>query len=61
LLEAPQIVHTIEKRQDYKISCPEEIALRRGFIDTGQCERLADDLGKSQYAEYIRRVAESLP
>lgn len=54
LIEAAEFVRTLEKRQGFKIACPEEIAYRRGFIDQAQLERLADQLGKSDYAAYLR-------
>ena len=54
LLEAAEFVRTLEKRQGFKIACPEEIAYDRGFIDANQLERLAGDLGKSAYGAYLR-------
>jgi len=56
LLEAGQFIATIEKRQGLKIACPEEIAWRQGWIDDAQLERCAAALGKSTYAEYVRRL-----
>ena len=53
LLEAAEFVGTLEKRQGSKISCPEEIAFRMGFIDEAQLSRLATDLGKSAYGRYL--------
>jgi glucose-1-phosphate thymidylyltransferase len=60
LLEASEFVGTLERRQGMKIACPEEIALRQGFISIGQMEPWLARLGKSVYATYIRRVAQSL-
>ncbi len=57
LLEAGEFVQVIEKRQGLKISCPEEIALRSGWIDGSAVLRIADGLGKTAYAEYLRRIA----
>ncbi len=54
LLEAAEFVRTLEKRQGFKIACPEEVAFDRGFIDANQLERLAADLGKSAYGAYLR-------
>lgn len=54
LLEAAEFVRTLEKRQSFKIACPEEIAYRQGFIDENQLEKLADKLGKSSYGAYLR-------
>ena len=56
LIDAAEFVRTLEKRQGFKIACPEEIAWRKGFIDQSQVEALADRLGKSAYAEYVRRT-----
>jgi glucose-1-phosphate thymidylyltransferase len=53
LLEASQFVQTIERRQGLKVSCPEEIAYRLGFIDAAQLERLAAPLAKSGYGKYL--------
>ena len=53
LLDAAAFVHTLEKRQGFKIACPEEIAFRRGFIDKDDLIRLADKLGKSSYGQYL--------
>jgi len=52
LLQAANFVQTIEQRQGLKIACIEEIALRKGFIDAGQFERLARSL-KSSYGGYM--------
>ena len=56
LIEAAEFVRTLEKRQGFKIACPEEVAYDQGFIDAGQLERLADALGKSAYGGYLRRM-----
>ena len=54
LIEAAEFVRTLEKRQGFKIACPEEVAFDQGFIDAGQVEELAAALGKSAYGEYLR-------
>jgi glucose-1-phosphate thymidylyltransferase len=57
LLEASSFVGTLERRQGTKIACPEEVAWRSGFIDEVQLGRAIEKLGKSDYATYLRRVA----
>ena len=56
LLDASQFIETIERRQDLKIACLEEIAYRSGYIDAAQLEALAMPLAKSSYGEYLLRV-----
>jgi glucose-1-phosphate thymidylyltransferase len=58
LLQASNYIHTIEKRQGLKISCIEEIAYKRGFIDKQQLIKLAQPLLKSQYGDYLMNIAE---
>ena len=59
LLEAADFVATLEKRQGFRIACPEEIAFNQKFIDRQQLEKLGIDLGKSDYAKYIQALARS--
>jgi glucose-1-phosphate thymidylyltransferase len=54
LHDAASYVRTIETRTGMKIGCPEEIAWRRGFIDSAQLVRLAEELGRCGYASYLR-------
>jgi len=56
LLEAAQFVATLEKRQGFKISCPEEIAFHMGYIGETQLEKLADMYKKSAYGQYLFSV-----
>ncbi|MDP3115397.1 MAG: glucose-1-phosphate thymidylyltransferase RfbA [Candidatus Cloacimonadaceae bacterium] len=53
LVQASQFVEIIEQRQGFKISCIEEIAYRKGFIDDEQLIRLAEPIRKSGYGEYL--------
>jgi len=46
----------IETRQGLKIACPEEIAWQRGWINRAQLEANVAKLGKSAYADYLRRL-----
>jgi glucose-1-phosphate thymidylyltransferase len=52
-LDACNFVYTIEKRQGYKIACPEEVAFNKGFITTEKLEELGQKLKKSQYGQYL--------
>jgi glucose-1-phosphate thymidylyltransferase len=54
MLEASQFVHTLERRQHTSIACIEEIAWRKGFIDSNKLSLLADAHGKSSYGDYLR-------
>jgi glucose-1-phosphate thymidylyltransferase len=56
LLDASNFIQTIEQRQGLKVASPEEIAYRLGYISAEQLDALAAKLGKSSYAEYLRRV-----
>lgn len=60
LLEAAEFVHMVEKRQSVKISAPEEIAYRFGWITTEQLLESAKLYGKSPYGQHLVRVAEDL-
>lgn len=53
LIEAAEFVKTLEKRQGFKIACPEEVAWRLGFIDDGLLEAAASRHGKSAYGQYL--------
>lgn len=56
LSDASEYVRVIEKRQGLKIGCPEEIAWRMGYIDDEQLARLADELKKSGYGQYLLQI-----
>ncbi len=58
LHDASEFVRVIEKRQGFKIGCPEEIAYRMEFIDRDALLKLAENLKKSGYGEYLKMVAE---
>jgi len=57
LIEASEFVRALEKRQGFKIACPEEIAYAAGWIDREQLVDLGDRLGKSTYGRYLLSVA----
>ncbi len=58
LLQASNYIYTVEERQGLKVSCIEEIAYKRGYIDKEQLIRLAKPLLKNQYGQYLMNIAE---
>ena len=56
LLDAAHFVATLEKRQGFKIASPEEVAFRMGYIDASWLRRLAEELGKSAYGQYLLKL-----
>jgi glucose-1-phosphate thymidylyltransferase len=59
LVEASQFMHILEERQGLRIACPEEIALRRGWIDLASFKKEAEKYAKSSYGAYLERIARS--
>ena len=57
LLQASNFIHTIEKRQGLKVSCIEEIAYKKQWINKDQLIELATELDKNQYGEYLKKLA----
>jgi glucose-1-phosphate thymidylyltransferase len=60
LLEATNFIATIERRQGLKVSCPEEIAYRMGYIDAAQLAELSAKIGKSSYGNYLRDIVREI-
>ncbi len=58
LQEASTFVYIIQKRQGLYVSCVEEVAYRKGFIDKEQLLRLAAPLMKTEYGQYLAAIAE---
>lgn len=58
LLEASAFIETIEKRQNLKVACLEEIAYRMGYITKEELKELAQPLKKNQYGQYLLRLVE---
>lgn len=59
LLEASEFVATLERRQGFKVACPEEIAYRLGFISSRELASLADRYGNSAYGLYLANVVQN--
>jgi glucose-1-phosphate thymidylyltransferase len=57
LMQASNFIHTIEERQGLKVSCIEEIAYLKGYINKEQLLKLAEPLKKNQYGEYLIKLA----
>ncbi|MEK1300531.1 glucose-1-phosphate thymidylyltransferase RfbA [Limosilactobacillus fermentum] len=58
MMEASNFIATVEKRQNLKVACLEEIAYRMGYIDKEQLVMLAQPLKKNDYGKYLLRLAE---
>lgn len=58
LLEASHFVQTLEARQGMKISCIEEIAFKRGYIDAAGLRKLAAPMANADYGKYLLRLAD---
>ena len=58
LLEASTFIETIERRQNLKVACLEEIAYRMGYITKEELKELAQPLKKNQYGQYLLRLVE---
>lgn len=59
LLDAANFIRAIEKRQGLKISCPEEVVYRLGYIDENQLKQLAEPLVKAGYGKYLLGLLDS--
>jgi glucose-1-phosphate thymidylyltransferase len=57
MLQASNFVETIESRQGLKVSCPEEIAFRNGYINGNQLLALAEPMKKNGYGSYLQQIA----
>jgi glucose-1-phosphate thymidylyltransferase len=58
LLQASNFIQTLQERQGLRVACLEEVAFKMGFIDRAAVARLADRMGRSAYADYLRHMLE---
>jgi glucose-1-phosphate thymidylyltransferase len=58
MLDASEFMRTLERRQGFRVSCPEEIAFRMGFISRDDLARLGRELEKSEYGRYLLAIAQ---
>ena len=56
LLDAAGFIATLQKRQGLMVACPEEIAYRQGWIDTEAVQRVASQLSKNSYGQYLTKI-----
>lgn len=56
LIEAGQFISTIQRRQGLLVSCPEEIAFSKGYINKSDLLRLSSDYGSSDYGQYLSKL-----
>jgi glucose-1-phosphate thymidylyltransferase len=56
LMEAANFIEIIQRRQGLKVSCPEEIAYKLGYIDSSQVEAIANELKQNEYGKYLLKM-----
>jgi glucose-1-phosphate thymidylyltransferase len=56
LLDAAVFIATLQKRQGLMVACPEEIAYRQGWISTEAVQKMADQLKKNSYGQYLNKI-----
>ena len=60
LLDAAGFIATLQKRQGLMVACPEEIAYRQGWIDADEVQRVATQLSKNSYGQYLAKILKEL-
>jgi glucose-1-phosphate thymidylyltransferase len=60
LLDAAGFIATLQKRQGLMVACPEEIAYRQGWISADVVERVAAQLSKNSYGQYLQKILKEL-
>ena len=60
LLDAAGFIATLQKRQGLMVACPEEIAYRQGWITAETVEKVATQLSKNSYGQYLSKILHEL-
>ncbi len=60
LLDAARFIATLQKRQGLMVACPEEIAYRQGWITADQVQKVANQLSKNSYGQYLGKILSEL-
>ena len=60
LLDAAGFIATLQKRQGLMVACPEEIAYRQGWISAEVVEKVASQLSKNSYGQYLTKMLHEL-
>jgi glucose-1-phosphate thymidylyltransferase len=60
LLDAAGFIATLQKRQGLMVACPEEIAYRQGWISAETVQKVANQLSKNSYGQYLRKILNEL-
>jgi glucose-1-phosphate thymidylyltransferase len=58
LLQASTFIQAIQERQDLKVACPEEIALKMGYLTREDVRRIGDGMRRNEYGQYLLRLAD---
>jgi glucose-1-phosphate thymidylyltransferase len=60
LLQASTFIQAIQERQDLKVACPEEIALKMGYLSAEDVRRIGESMRKNEYGQYLLRLVQEL-
>jgi glucose-1-phosphate thymidylyltransferase len=60
LLDAAGFIATLQKRQGLMVACPEEIAYRKGWINADDVQKVATQLSKNSYGQYLTKILNEL-
>ncbi len=58
LLQASTFIQAIQERQDLKVACPEEIALKMGYLSPEDVRRIGESMRKNEYGQYLLRLVQ---